>query len=127
MISTLFALLAVLLPATLQTPDLPYAFPRDGAKQLIDNERVTVWDVVQEKEKPTAMHRHKYDFVGVDLADASVKVTKPDKSSAINSRRVGQVFSGQKGLPESQEGTSDTPRHSIIIDLKEVVVPPLRN
>ena len=32
--------------------NLPPPFPRAGAKQLLDNERVTVWDVVWPKGQP---------------------------------------------------------------------------
>jgi hypothetical protein len=110
MITTFLALWVALFPV--QAPDLPHAFPRDGAKQLIDNERVTVWEVKLEKGKPTGMHRHRYDMIGVDLADATVK---------------GAVAFSQKGLTHNEEGTSDTPRHAIMIDLKDVVVPPLPN
>ena len=48
--TALLALLVALLPTPLQ--EIPNAFPRAGAKQLIDNERVTVWDVTVEKGKP---------------------------------------------------------------------------
>jgi quercetin dioxygenase-like cupin family protein len=127
MIPTIFALFVALLPFPVQTPELPYALPRDGAKQLIDNERVTVWDVVFQKGKPTGMHRHKYDMVGINLADGTVKVTSaPDKVSTEN-RRMGQVLWAQKGSTDSQEGTSDTPLHAILVDLKDVRIPPLKN
>jgi predicted metal-dependent enzyme (double-stranded beta helix superfamily) len=125
MITTIFALLLTLLPR--QAPQLPHAFPRDGAKQLIDNERVTVWEVVWEKGKPTAMHQHRYDMVSVDLADASVKVTSQQGAATNGNPRVGQATFVRKGVTHMEEGTSDTPRHAILIDLKDVVVPPLPN
>jgi predicted metal-dependent enzyme (double-stranded beta helix superfamily) len=125
MITTIFAFLMTLLP--LQTPQLPHAFPRDGAKQLIDNERVTVWEAVFERGKPTPMHQHRYDMVIVDLADASVKATRQQGTATIGNIHVGQASFVRKGLTEKQEGTSDTPRHAIMIDLKDVVVPPLAN
>ena len=37
---------------------LPPPFPRAGAKQLLDTDRVTVWDVVWPKGQPTPLHRH---------------------------------------------------------------------
>ena len=127
MIPTIFALFVALFPFPAQTRELPDAFPRDGAKQLIDNERVTVWEFVYQKGKPTGMHRHKYDMVGIDLADSSVKVTSAQGSVSTVNPRMGQVFWMQKGGTESQEGTSDTPRHAILVDLKDVRVPPLKN
>jgi quercetin dioxygenase-like cupin family protein len=98
--------------------DLPHAFPREGAKQLIDNERVTVWDVTIEKGKPSPMHRHKYDLVGVDLADAT---------SPAGAVKFGQVVWQPKGTAHIEQVTSDTPRHVIAVDLKDVKVPPISN
>ena len=123
MIRSLLALLVAL-----QTSNLPPAFPRDGAKQLIDNDRVTVWDVVIPKGKPTVMHQHKYDMVRVELADTTVRVTNPGGSpGAPGNIRMGTVAFGAKGMAESQETTGNTPRHAIMIELKDVVVPPIRN
>lgn len=119
-------ILALLL-TLLQTAELPHAFPRDGAKQLIDNERVTVWEATWTKGKPTAMHRHRYDMVGIELADATVKVTTQQGTATNGSPRLGQVSFIPKGTTHFEEGTSDTPRHAILIDLKDVVVPPLPN
>ena len=39
---TLSLLLAL---AAGQTGDLPHAFPREEAREVFDNERVTIWDV----------------------------------------------------------------------------------
>jgi predicted metal-dependent enzyme (double-stranded beta helix superfamily) len=121
----LFALLAVVSPLPLQ--NLPDAFPRDSAKQLIDNERVTVWDVTFEKGKSMPMHRHAYDAVLVDLADASMNVTAQNGRVSSGTTKVGRVSFLRKGGVEAQEGTSDTPRHAIIVELKDVKVPPLLN
>jgi hypothetical protein len=79
MMTTFFALL-LLLGAPFQ--NLPHAYPREGAKQLIDNERVTVWDVTLEKGKPSPMHQHKYDLVGGPV-DAIVKVVNPDDTRKL--------------------------------------------
>jgi hypothetical protein len=106
MITTLLALWVALFPV--QTADLPHAFPRDGAKQLIDNERVAVWEIKLEKGKQTGMHRHRYDMIRVDLADATAGFS-------------------QKGLTHNDEGNGDTPRHAIMIDLKDVIMPPIPN
>jgi predicted metal-dependent enzyme (double-stranded beta helix superfamily) len=127
MTKALVTLLLTLLPLSAQTPELPHAFPREGAKQLIDNERVTVWEATWAKGKPTTMHRHRFDMVGIELADATVKVT-PQQGAATNATpRLGQAFFVRKGVTHMEEGTSDIPRHTILIDLKDVTVPPLPN
>src|SRR5436190_20302198 len=117
MITAFLALLISMLPVQ-AAQNLPNAFPRDGAKQLIDNERVTVWDVTVAKGKPTATHQHRLDTVIVDLAEATVKNAVLHK---------GGVGLSRKGSTDSQEVTSDVPRHLIAIELKDVTVPPLAN
>lgn len=102
---TFLTLMMALLPV--QAQNLPHAFPRDGARQLIDNERVTVWEVTSQKGKPTAMHRHRYDMVAVESDGTAVFMAK--------------------GLAHVEEGSSTTPRRTIMVDLKDVVVPPLAN
>jgi hypothetical protein len=127
MTKALLSLLLTLFPVSAQTPEFPQAFPREGAKQLIDNQRVTVWEDTRAKGKPTAMHRHRFDMVGIDLADATVKVTNQQGVTTNSAPRLGHAFFVRKGVTEIQEGTSETPRHAILIDLKDVVVPPLPN
>jgi hypothetical protein len=98
------------LPKPLQ--ELPNAFPRAGAKQLIDNDRVTVWDVTMEKGKATPQYRYPLDVVSVDLSSAG---------------KQGQVSFVKKGTTEKQEAASDAPRRSIVVELKDVKVATLRN
>jgi hypothetical protein len=38
-------------------PEFP-AFPRDGARQVLDNARVTAWDVRYNPDQPSGFHRH---------------------------------------------------------------------
>src|SRR4051812_15273371 len=102
--TALLVLLVALLPKPLQDP-----------KPLIDNERVTVWDVTVEKGKTTTMPRHALDVVIVDLADASVKVTSPNGSAGAHSVKKGQVSFAQKGKTEKQEVVSEAPRHFVMI------------
>ena len=127
MTKAILTLLLAFLPLSAQTPTLPHAFPRDGVKQLIDNERVTVWEATWPKGKPTPMHRHQFDMVGIELADATGKGTNLQGVATNVVSRLGQVGFTRKGSTHSLEGTSDMPRHMILIDLKDVRVPPLAN
>jgi hypothetical protein len=117
--------LALLLALTFQNP--PDAFPREGAKQVFDNERVTVWDVTWERGKPTATHLYRHDMVGIELAAAFARVTSPDGSFRDISTRTGQAFFVAKGTTQKEETRSDAQRRAILIDLKDVSVPPLAN
>jgi predicted metal-dependent enzyme (double-stranded beta helix superfamily) len=123
--STILALLLAFAAAPLQ--NLPPSTPRDGAKQLIDNNRVAVWDVTLEKGKPTAMHEHRYNMVGINLTDATLKVVNRVGRVSTRISRKGELISAQKGSADSQEVTSTEPWHAIMIDLKDAVVPPLAN
>ena len=44
---------------------LPPAFPRVGANKILDNDRVQVWNIAWLKGKPSPLHRHVFDLVGV--------------------------------------------------------------
>lgn len=104
---------------------VPSTFPRDGAKQLIDNERVAVWDVTWPKGKPTAMLQNKLDTVTVDLENAEIRVTAEKGKPKAFSFKVGQASFTAKGTSKMEEGTSEPPRHAIVVELKDVVVQPL--
>ena len=63
----------------------------------------------------------------MDLADATLKVTSQNGNVGVNSAKKGQVRFNQKRGAEAQEGVSDAPRHSILVELKDVKVAPLQN
>jgi hypothetical protein len=99
--------------------NLPPPFPRAGAKQLLDNDRVTVWDVVWPKGQPTALRRHPYALAGVYLEPGTRVITDADGSKRNVSNEAGGVTFQLKGLIHVEEGTSDRPLHAIMIELKE--------
>jgi len=104
----------------------PPPFPREGAKKLIENERVAVWEVEWQKGRATPMHEHPYDVVGVFLADGAVKITEPGGAVRMSDRSpLGMVTYGAKGVLHSEEGVSDQPRRAIIVELKPVTPPPI--
>jgi hypothetical protein len=98
---------------------LPPPFPRSGAKQLLDNDRVTVWDVVWPKGQPTARHRHPYALAGVYLEPGDRVITDADGSKRNVTNAAGGVTFQLKGLTHIEEGTSDTPLHAIMIEMKQ--------
>jgi quercetin dioxygenase-like cupin family protein len=111
-----------------QVSELPHAFPREGARQIFDNERVTIWDVTWIQGKPSPMHRHKYDLVGVYLVGSPIRVTMPDGTSRESTVEEGFVLFQPKGVTHIEEGLDkDNPRHAILIDLKDSKVPPIPN
>ena len=101
--------------------------PHDAAKPIIDNDRVTVRDVTWDKGKPGAMRRHEYDFVTVYLAGGSIKTTLPDGKSTVANHKTGEATFEKKGSTHSEEGASENPAHTIVVDLKDHPVAPLEN
>jgi hypothetical protein len=96
------------------------ALPRPGATQILDNERGRVWDVIYPPGKPTGMHRHPSDFVGVELVDTMLKVTTPDGTEHVNPIKRGQIYMLPKGLTHIEENVIGQPqRNSILIELKD--------
>ena len=45
------------------------AFPRDGARNVLDNATVAIWDVTWPKGKSTGLLERRYDQVTVTLTD----------------------------------------------------------
>ncbi len=78
---------------------------QDGAKQLIDNQRVTVWEVSSDQGKTAVLQQHKYDMAGVDLSKSNKVIW----------------------LPKGTTRTEEALQHAILIDLKDISVSPLEN
>jgi quercetin dioxygenase-like cupin family protein len=104
----------------------PPPFPRENAKKVVENERLVVWDVTWPKGKPTPMHQHSADLAAVFVAPGVVKVITPDGDSQIGApTEFGDILFLSKGVIHQEEGVSDSPRRGILVELKDVNVPPL--
>jgi len=108
----------LLFAAVAQAQSYPPPFPRDGAKKVFENERVAVWDVVWPKGQPSPVHEHRYDQVSVTLVGGAVRVTRLDGSFTVNQSELGSVTLTTKGTVHREEGSSDTPQHKIMIEMK---------
>ncbi len=60
--------------------EYPHAFPRKGVTQILDNTRVTVWEVNWRHGDEQPYHRHRYDMAGVYLRYGPIVVTALDGS-----------------------------------------------
>ena len=121
----LLASLILLLHGVIQ--DLPHAFPRPGATQLIDNARITAWDVTWPKNQSSGMHRHLYDYVGIELNDSVTKVTGPDGQARTVKLTRATAYFLPKGNTHMEEGIGDVPRHAVLVDLKDPPSPSYPN
>jgi quercetin dioxygenase-like cupin family protein len=118
------AIVAICFLASAGGQDLPHAFPRAGAKQVLDNQWGTVWDVVWAPGETTPMHRHKFDYVGVELEDAQVGIVEVDGRRRTFSLKRGESYFLPRGTTHQEVGVSDSPRrHAVMIDLKDAPAP----
>lgn len=116
----LLAVFALSFAGASRGQDLPPAFPRDGATLILDNAWGSVWDVVYTPGKPTPMHRHRFDFVGVELADSAVTITTLDGRRKTFPEPKGDSYFLPRGTTHIEETPLGSPaRHAVIIDLKD--------
>jgi hypothetical protein len=108
-----------------QGGDYPHAFPRKGVTQILDNPRVTIWEVNWRRGDAQPFHRHKYDMAGVYLRWGPITVTGLDgKADEGPEFPVPRPYYQPKGITHREEahGAEGTPeRLAVMIDLKDAV------
>jgi hypothetical protein len=109
--------------------EYPHAFPREGTVKLVDNERVTVWEVNWLNGVRQPYHRHQFDMAGVYLRYGPITVTRPDGTTNPPSPPfpIPRPYFQAKGVTHREEALNPpgTPeRLAIMVDLKETQVPP---
>ena len=110
------ALFLIVLTAVAQSYPSPY--PRNNAKEVLQNERVNVWDVTWPKGQPTAMHEHTFDQLSITLRGGTVRVTRVGGTPSESDSKVGSVSFVRKGTIHMEEGMSDVPQHKVMLELK---------
>lgn len=95
----------------------PLAMPREGAKKLLDNAKVTVWDYRWTIGKPTPMHFHDKDVVVMFLEAGDLKSTTPKGESTLNAWKPGTIRFNARDRVHTEELVLGTQR-AIIIELK---------
>ena len=94
---------------------------------VIDNERVTVWDIVLTPGQPTSFRRHELDFVTLFLVGGKIRTTEASGKTSVAERSFGDAVYGRKGTEEKEEVVSEGPARLIVVELKDHPVPPLVN
>jgi len=117
--SVLAMMLLACVEAVSAQPGLPPPFPRTNATQLLDTDRITVWDIVWPKGQPTAMHRHPYDQVGTYYAEGGRLITTPDGAVRAGVTKVGSLSTTRKGTTHIEDGNTDPPLRAVFIELKK--------
>ncbi len=115
--------LAICSGAILAAESYPHAYPREGAKNLFENNRITIWEVNWVKNVPQPIHRHLYDMAGVYLRYGFINVTTPEgKVNASGPFDVPRPYFQKAGITHKEEavgGPGYPERLAIMVDLKE--------
>ena len=112
---------ALLSLAALQSYSPP--FPREGVTKVFENARVVAWRVDWTKGRPTAMHEHKLDLVGVVLEPGQTKITVPNGTVTTNPVTVRGAASFQaRGVIHIEEALIDGARN-MTVELKDETAP----
>jgi hypothetical protein len=89
---------------------VPPAFPRDGAKPLLDDERVTIWDYTWRPGARGIMSRYPRDTILIWLANGSLRLASTGGSPVVIDVAPGQIRYERRGTVETEEVLSGSPR-----------------
>jgi hypothetical protein len=103
------------------------ALSLDGGKQVVDNARVTVWDVIWPSDAHGPIPRATTDTVTVALTDGPIRIVDLTGAEKTVTRTIGDVRYGLKGDGHREESVGAAVPHDIVIELKDAKVPPLAN
>jgi len=98
---------------------LPPAFPRVGANKILDNDRVQVWNIAWLKGKPSPLHRHVFDLVGVYYEPGDRMIISPDGAKRPVSTNAGDTVFQKADITHIEEGTSDSPLRAVFVEMKK--------
>jgi hypothetical protein len=115
------AVLTALLSLFLQAPpqNLPPAYPRAGATKILDNAHLQVWSIAWLKGKPSPLHRHLYDLVGVYYEPGDRMIISPEGARRPVSTTAGEIAFQRKGVTHIEEGISESPLRAVFIEMKD--------
>jgi hypothetical protein len=99
--------------------ELSTRVPRKNAKEILQNDRVNVWDVLWPKNQPTPVHEHPFDLFSITLRGGTVRATRPGRPPGKGETSTfGSVELTPKGTIHWEEGLSDIAQHKIMIEVK---------
>ena len=102
------------------------ALSLEGGKQVVDNARVTVWDVTWPSGHGAAQ-RHSNDTVTVALTDGPVRIVDITGVEKTITRNIGDVQFETRGQGHRADAVGAAVPRDIVIELKDVRVAPLPN
>ena len=100
------------------TPGMPAAFPREGAKDVLDNARVRMWDYTWQDGKPVARHVHDTDTIEVFVDGGSIATKTDDGKEEQHTVAFKTARFVPRGRVDEERAVSGSPR-AIVIELKQ--------
>jgi len=107
----------VAVPPFTNTTAYPNAFPRPNIQNLLENDRVIVWDYTWTLNSPTGMHNHDKDVVVMFLEDGDLLSTVPDGGKTLNQYKPGTIRFNARDRVHFETLTRGKQR-AIIVELK---------
>ena len=107
----------VTVPPIDKRPALPSAFPREGARSLLENDRVAIWDYQWLPGRAVPLHYQDRDVVVVAMGDGQVRFTSSDGRTRVEPLSFGQVTFRPRGESHREEAAEGSPR-AILVELK---------
>jgi hypothetical protein len=95
----------------------PAPFPRDGAKRILDDDRVTVWDYTWASDSQGLRYRPARETVIVWLGAGKLRVTQRGAPATVSDVNAGTMHHLTGGSNETVEIVSGSPR-AILFQLK---------
>ena len=90
--------------------DVPPAFPREGARQLHDDERVTVWDYSWTVGATEVARRYPHDAVVVWMGNGKLRSTPKGGTPAVVESIVGKMRYTTRGTVLTEAAIEGAPR-----------------
>jgi hypothetical protein len=95
----------------------PAPFPRDDAKQILDDERVTAWDYTWTSGSQRLRYRPGRETVIVWLGAGKLRVRQRGRDATVSDVNAGTMHHLTRGSNETLEIVSGSPR-AILFELK---------
>jgi hypothetical protein len=95
----------------------PTAFPRPGAKQLLDNARVTIWEYKWTLGAPVPLHKHDRDTLVVWFENGKLQSAPLAGAPSVVEASFGKLRYSERGTVHT-ETAIEGPPHAVIIELK---------
>ena len=98
-------------------PGMLTAYPRQGAKDVLDNARVIEWDYTWKTHAPVAMHVHDKDSIEIFFEGGTILTKMADGREETKAVAFKDARFIPRGQMDSEEAISGSPR-AIIIELR---------